>query len=130
MSDAADVVERFFAALQAGDIGAVRDLYAPDCAVWHNNDPLVTQNRDENLLVLGWVTRNIRDLRYEDVRRFDIPGGVFQQHVLRGRAPGGDVLEVHAAMRIEVRDGRITRIEEYLDTAQLAGLRRSAQGAS
>ena len=49
--------------------------------------------------------------------------GFVQQHVLRGTAPGG-ALEVPAMMRVWVRDGRIGRIEEYLDTAQAAVLSR------
>jgi ketosteroid isomerase-like protein len=46
-----------------------------------------------------------------------------QQHVLRGTAPDGTPLEVPAMMRVTVADGRITRLEEYLDTAQVAALR-------
>jgi uncharacterized protein len=31
-------VIRFFAALEAGDIETVREIYAPDAVIWHNDD--------------------------------------------------------------------------------------------
>ena len=48
--------------------------------------------------------------------------GFVQQHVLRGVAPNGSKLEVPAMMRVYCREGRISRIEEYLDTGQVKAL--------
>jgi uncharacterized protein len=42
--------------------------------------------------------------------------------VLRGTAPDGTKMEVHAILRIYLDGDRITRVEEYLDTAQTAPL--------
>jgi ketosteroid isomerase-like protein len=42
--------------------------------------------------------------------------------VLRGTAPGGE-LALEAMMYVSVDDGRIRRLEEYLDTNQLGVLR-------
>ena len=33
-----DIADQLFAAIEAGDIDAVRDLYAPDAVIWHNTD--------------------------------------------------------------------------------------------
>jgi ketosteroid isomerase-like protein len=46
-----------------------------------------------------------------------------QQHVLRGTAPNGKPLEVPACIVFTVRGGRVARLDEYLDTAQIAALR-------
>jgi ketosteroid isomerase-like protein len=119
---ALEVAERLFAAIQAGDVEGVRAVYAPEVEVWHNFD-MVNQTADENLRVLAWMVRKVKDLCYEDVRRYEIPGGFAQQHVLRGVAPNGQAIEVPAAIFCTVVDGRITRLEEYLDTAQTAALR-------
>jgi ketosteroid isomerase-like protein len=119
---AIDVAERLFAAIERGDVDAVRALYAPDVEVWHNYDNL-SQNLDQNLRTLAWMVKNVADRRYEEVRRQPIPGGVLQQHVLRGTAPNGTQLHVPSCMLITVVHGRITRIEEYLDAAQFAALR-------
>jgi uncharacterized protein len=115
------VAERLFAAIPKGDLEAVRALYAPEAQIWHNHDGIV-QDPAANLQVLAWVVKNIRGLRYEEVRRQATPTGFVQQHVLRGTAPDGKPLERPACIVCTVVDGRITRLDEYLDSAQLAAL--------
>ncbi len=117
-----ELCDLFFAAISRGDIDAVRAIYAPDAVIWHN-DEKAEQTPDRNLKVLGWVTRNIKDMRYEEVRRHATPTGFVEQHVLRGVAPNGAPLEIPACIVCEVREGRITRLDEYLDSAQTAALR-------
>lgn len=117
-----DVAERLFRAIPAGDIEAVRALYAPDAVIWHNDDQR-QQTPEQNLRVLAWVATNIKELRYDDIRRQPTPAGFVQQHVLRGIAPNGQPLEVPACIVCTVVEGRITRLDEYLDSAQVAVLR-------
>jgi ketosteroid isomerase-like protein len=116
-----NLCERLFAAITAGDTEAVRAIYAEDAVIWHNNDGL-EQTPEENLRVLRWVVRNVKDLRYEEIRRHETPTGFVQQHVLRGMAPNGTALEIPACIVCTVKDGRITRLEEYLDSAHTAAL--------
>ena len=115
------VAERLFEAIPKGDLEAVRALYAPDAQIWHNHDGIV-QDPAANLQVLGWVVKNIRGIRYEEVRRQATPTGFVQQHVMRGTAPGGKAFELAACIICTVVDGRITRLDEYLDSAQLSAL--------
>ncbi len=115
------LADRFFEAIPKGDIETIRSLYAPDAAVWHNFDG-VAQTVDQNLRVLAWVAAGVEGLRYEDVRRRVTPDGWVQQHVLRGTAPNGKPLEIEACIVFTVADGRITRVDEYLDSAQAAPL--------
>lgn len=117
------LLDRFFAAISAGDLDAVRSVYTADAEIWHNNDN-VTQTVDENLPVLRWVSSNIKGMRYDEIRRTPMDTGqVLQQHVLRGTAPNGKPLEVAACIVFTFRDGQVSRLEEYLDTAQIAVLR-------
>jgi len=117
------LLDRFFAAIQAGDLETVRACYAPDAQIWHNNDNAI-QGPAENLPVLRWVSTNIKGMRYDDVRRTVMEDGrVFQQHVLRGTAPNGQPLEVFACIVFSFGGGCITRLDEYLDTGQTAVLR-------
>lgn len=118
-----EVAERFFAAIQAGDLEGVRASYHPDARIWHNFDQ-VSQTREENLRVLAWMVRKVKDRRYEEVRRVETATGFAQQHVIRGVAPNGELLECPAAVFCTVENGLITRLEEYLDTAQTAVLSR------
>ena len=126
--DPLQLAERLFAAITAGDVEAVRDIYAADAVIWHNNDGL-EQSADDNLRVLRWVTANIRHLRYENVRRQRTDTGFAQQHELRGRAPNGRELNIPACIICTVRNGRITRLDEYLDSAHLLPLLEPDEGS-
>lgn len=66
-------------------------------------------------------------LRYDVLRRAQATDGVLQQHVLRGRLPSGAEVELHAAMYLQVRDGHITRIEEYLDSAKRSSIKAARE---
>jgi ketosteroid isomerase-like protein len=118
-SDPLDVAAVLFAAVEAGDIAAVAPLYAPDAVIWHSHTG-TTQTAEENVQVLGMVTRRLRNLRYEEVRRQRTERGFVQQHVLRARGPEGQRVELRACIVCDVVDGRITRLDEYLDGAAVA----------
>ena len=120
--DSLAVAERLFAAIQAGDVDAVRELYSPGVVIWHNFDQ-VEQTRDQNLRTLAWMTKNVKDVRYEEIQRHAFEGGFVQQHVLRGTGPSGMPIEMPACIICRVEDGLITRLDEYLDSAQTAPLR-------
>jgi len=121
--DTLELADRLFKAIEAGDTATVAELYAPDVKVWHNYDQ-IEQERDANLAVLGWMARKVAGVRYEEIRREVLADGFLQQHILRGTAPDGTALEVPAILRVYCADGAITRIEEYLDTAQVTSLMR------
>ena len=119
--DSLQLAERLFGAITAGNVEAVRQIYAPDAVVWHNNDGL-EQSADSNLRVLAWVVANVRNLRYEDIRRQRTDSGFMQQHVLRGTAPNGREVNIPACIICTVQHGRITRLDEYLDSAHVTPL--------
>src|SRR4051812_39792903 len=121
MSDVLDLAERFIHAVAAGDLDTVRSIYAPDAVIWHNNDRRET-TVEENLRVLGWMAKHVSDKAYTDIRRQETDNGYVQQHVLRGTAPNGQSFEVAACLIVDVDAGRITRLDEYLDTAAIQPL--------
>ena len=127
MSDALAIAETFFRAIEAGDVAAIRAIYAPDAVIWHNNDQL-EQTVEENLRVLEWVARNLKNRQYRVKRRVAIPGGFLQQHVLEAETANGP-FALPACIVVEIKDGRISRLDEYLDSGQTAALTRLAQGA-
>lgn len=118
------ILDQFFAAIPKGQIETVKATYHPDCVIWHSNDN-ATQTVAENLPVLGWVAKNIKGIRYEEIVRTPMDTGqVIQQHVLRGVGPSGKELNIVACIVFTFTDdGRIIRLEEYLDSAQVAVLR-------
>jgi ketosteroid isomerase-like protein len=117
-----EVADRLFKAIERGDVAAIREIYAPGVKIWHNNDG-ATQTADENLAVLGWVVANILEVAYTEVRRQATPTGFVQQHVMRGRVKSsGKELRLPACMVCDVEQGRITRLDEYFDSAHVAVL--------
>jgi ketosteroid isomerase-like protein len=118
VQDNEELAMQLFASIEAGDVDAVAGLYADDAVIWHNFDG-IEQPRELNLVVLAWMTRNVDKLRYEEIQRRHFEGGFVQQHVLRGETKAGAALEVPSCLIVHVDEGRITRIDEYLDSAHL-----------
>jgi len=118
-ADTAAFVARFFDAIEAGDIEAVAACYADDVVVWHNTDGL-SSTKAENLKVLAGFVKHTPFRRYEDRRVAVFPGGFVQQHVLKSAKADGTPVALHAAIVCAVKDGAITRLDEYFDSAELA----------
>ncbi len=116
-----DLAMRFIRAVEAGDVPTARQCLAPDARVWHNFDEK-DQTVDENLAVLEWMMRKAGKRSYEIVRLEEIAGGYLQQHVLRITTKAGEELVMPACAIVTVADGRIQRIEEYIDPAPAARL--------
>jgi ketosteroid isomerase-like protein len=113
------VADDIFTAIEAGDVEGVRAVYAPDAVIWHNNDG-IEQGVDDNLRILGWMASTFAARSYDEVRRHEWDTGFVQQHVLRLTRADGTVVELPACIVGTVADGKITRIDEYLDSAHIA----------
>lgn len=120
-TNAEAVAEQLVSAIERGDIDGVRALYAPDAAVWHNNDG-ITQSVDDNLRVLAWMLKHLPGSRYTQIRRSVTESGFVQQHVLVATNRAGQAVSMPACIVADVVDGRITRLNEYLDSEHVAQL--------
>jgi ketosteroid isomerase-like protein len=107
----------------AGDVDGVGALYHDELVAWRSHDRRALV-RKQALRVVEILARQLRDLRYEDVRIQPTAVGFVQQHVMRCVAPSGEPVEVHVCLVAEVRDGRIARIDEYMDSGQMGPLLR------
>ncbi|GAA1747915.1 nuclear transport factor 2 family protein [Aeromicrobium alkaliterrae] len=118
------LLDRIIAAAQAGDASDLYDIYAEDAVIWHNHDN-AEQTVAENARLLEKMPEWVRDRSYDDRRIQLFDGGVVQQHVLRGvHIRTGEPVELHACVVVQVDDqGRISRLDEYLDSKQAASLR-------
>lgn len=120
------LAKRFFDCVEAGDIDGLVDCYAADAKIWHNTDGL-TQGPEDNRKVLAGMVTRIVDRVYDNRRLEVFPGGFVQQHVLRGtRKHDGERLELAACIVCAVKDGKITRLDEYFDSAPVAAFRKFA----
>lgn len=120
--DVLAVAQRFTDALNAGDADAVRAIYSTDAKIWHNFDQAF-QSVDENIRTLVWLHSVLKDVDYDIRRREVTSDGFFQQHVLRGKLPSGEVFAMPACAICKVENGRIVALDEYLDVSHVEPLR-------
>ena len=128
MSDEAmrALAKRFFDCVEAGDVDGLVACYAPDAKIWHNTDGL-EQAPAENERTLKGMVERIVDRLYDERRLNVFPGGFVHQHVLRGtRKHDGVRVALPACVICQVKDGKITRLDEYFDSAGVAQFRKFA----
>ncbi|HEX3407854.1 MAG TPA: nuclear transport factor 2 family protein [Caulobacteraceae bacterium] len=122
MTDAetAALAKRFFACIETGDVDGLVACYAPGAEIWHNTDGQL-QGPEDNRVTLNGLVRYFADRVYDE-RRLDVfPGGFVQQHVLRAtRLRDGATVALAACLVCRVKDGQITRLDEYFDSAAVA----------
>jgi ketosteroid isomerase-like protein len=123
MSDAQtlEIARRLIAAITAGDVAAVEALYADDLVGWQNFTGREL-NRRQMLKIVRVLGGDVEDLRYDDIRVTPTARGYVQQHVLHATAKDGRKVECAACLVVEIADGKIRRIDEYMDGAALAPL--------
>jgi ketosteroid isomerase-like protein len=100
-------------AVNSGDGERLRAVYHEDVRIWHTFDG-IEQTREENVRTLLWMFANIGGVRYEDIRVSATEDGFVAQFVMRGDDPA---FEAPCMVRAWCSDGRITRLEEYVDSA-------------
>jgi ketosteroid isomerase-like protein len=113
------LAKRFFDAVEAGDIETVGAIYAPGAVIWHNTDGQQT-TRDENLETLKGFVRLIPERRYIERRLNVWTDGFTHQHVLEGVRRDGARVSLACCIVCQVKDGQITRLDEYFDSAAIA----------
>ncbi len=127
LADIRALATRLFDAIEAGDIDDFAGCYASDVKIWHNTDG-ATQTKDANLKTLSGFMRAVPERRYAG-RRLDVfDGGFVQRHTLCITSVAGATAELAACVVCEVKDGLITRLDEYFDSAQVAALTKTAGG--
>ena len=104
------MAQRFFDAIEAGDIETMRDSFTPDAEIWHNTDELIV-TRDQTAQTLTGMVARIKEREYAERRLTTFPGGFVQQHVLKGRRTHDDgEVRLPCAIVCKVENGKITRV--------------------
>lgn len=97
-------------------------MCAPGAVTWHNFDGVEVAT-EQTVRTLEWLHRTVPDVAWQDLAVLPTPTGFVSQTLMTGTAPGGP-LHVHSCVVVTLDDdGLVTRIEEYLDSAQMAVLR-------
>ena len=116
------IATRFAAASRTNDTEAYMSLCAPGAVTWHNFDDAEVTT-EQTLRTIAWLHRAVPDVAWVDVALYPTPSGFVSQTILTGTAPGG-ALRAYSCVVVTLNDdGLVTRVEEYLDTAQTGVLR-------
>jgi ketosteroid isomerase-like protein len=101
--------------IETGESDDFLACLAPGAVVWHNHDDLEVDAID-NLKGIGMLQEMVDGVRVDVVRRAEIPGGEFAQVVMRGTVKAtGRQLAGRNCLFVFETDGKITRIDEYVD---------------
>lgn len=112
------IANRFFAAVEAGDIEGIVSHYHPDVRIWHARDEADTDIAQSRELMKVFFAR-VPDRRYELLRRHTFDGGFVQEHIVHGTLPDGSILRLPVCFICHLdADGRILRIAEYFNAAK------------
>ena len=125
-----DIADRLFAAIERGDLDELAALWSEDIVVWRQGGGR-ERDKPRALKVIEWFVGATADRRYEVLDRQVFDGGFVQQHIVHATHVhatdlAGEPLSFRAALVVKVdAAGLISRIDEYLDPADLAPLAQS-----
>ncbi|MEN9593644.1 MAG: hypothetical protein RLY23_127 [Actinomycetota bacterium] len=116
----------FIANVEACNIEALAAMYAPNGVV-NINVMGVDQPAAETFETLQAMHRRAESLRYEVLEVIPTESGYVQRHRLHVVVPQrGDIAPQHlvipACLVVKLQDGLVVRVDEYLDSSQIAPL--------
>jgi len=108
---------RFFDALEAGDLDTLATIYDDRLAFWFNATDKVSTKAESIAAIRNGAGRH-RQRRYNDrvIQTFD--GGFVMQYTLNIEHHDGARTTLYPAVVALCRDGRIFRMDEYIDSGK------------
>jgi ketosteroid isomerase-like protein len=116
-TDGGEAIDQFYEALTRNDVAAALALCTPDARFWHcfDGDP-----QDLETASRGWagMAAAFAQTGFADVRRTPTGDGRYlQQQLFWAQPASGKRIAWAVCMIVELRDGRIARLDEYIDRA-------------
>ena len=110
---------RFFDAIEQRDLVAVAGLYHDDLQFWFNATDK-TSTKAENLAAMEAGNPRHRRRTYNDRIVHTFPGGFVMQYTLNITHHDGTQTALFPALVALVHDGKILRIDEYIDSGKFS----------
>lgn len=114
-----ELYHRFFDALETQDVDTIADIYAPGMKFWINLTPDKESSREENLVTLVAGYARARRRTYDDRRINTFQGGFVVQYSVNIVLHDQKTLSLWACLVVRASKGKITRIDEYLDSSKM-----------
>ena len=112
-----ELCNRYFDALERRDVDAVAEMYAPEFSFWVNLTGAAS-SREENLKTLREGYALLRRRTYDDRRIDTFAGGFLARYSVNVVQHSGKRGSFAACIVAQCKDGRITHIDEYLDSSK------------
>jgi ketosteroid isomerase-like protein len=112
-----ELCHRFFDAIERRDVDTVAELYAPGLAFWTNLSG-TESTREQNLAMLRDGYALLRRRTYDDRRIDTFETGFLARFSVKAVTHDGRHASLWACIVAQCKDGRITRIDEYLDSSR------------
>jgi len=112
-----ELCTRYFDAIERRDVDAVAELYAPDFTFWVNLTGAET-SREENLKTLREGYALLRRRSYDDRRIDTFETGFLARYSVNVVQHNGRRASFWACIVAQCKGGRITHIDEYLDSSK------------
>ncbi|MFM9979256.1 MAG: nuclear transport factor 2 family protein [Sphingomonadaceae bacterium] len=110
------IIDRMYDGLTSGDVAVARNCFTADAVIWHGFDR-IAMNRDAAASDWQAMCDKFPERGVSDVRCQPTPTGLVQQHVWHMRTSEGKAMAWPVCLVVEIRDGLIARIDEYIDRA-------------
>jgi ketosteroid isomerase-like protein len=123
-----DLCHRFLDAVERRDVRTVAELYAPELVFWVNLTG-AESSREENLKALADGYALHRRRSYDDRSIHTFETGFVVQYSVNVVEHSGRRTSLWACVVARCRDGRITRIDEYLDSIHFRAPRAAREVA-
>ena len=122
MKSMADALAQIAGILQGDDVD-FDALLAPGAVVWHNNDDVETPAKEALSRAAG-LRAMVDGVHVVVVRQEPLPSGVVAQIEIRGTvaSTGGSLCARNCVILTTTDDGRLQRLDEYVDPTFAAQL--------
>ncbi len=112
-----ELCNRFFDAIERRDLDTVAELYAPDFNFWVNLTG-AESSREQNLATLADGYALLRRRTYDDRIIDTFESGFLVRFSVTVVQHDGRRRSLSSCLVAQCKDGRITRIDEYMDSSK------------
>ena len=116
-----EVAEKWCSILTKRDAAILSEIFYEDAEVWHSYDQK-TMTMQEITEAVDVVFSAFKEMGLKNIQRSFIENGFVQRHNIVGTHVNGAPLNVAACVFVTVKDGKISRLEEYIDPAPLLAI--------
>lgn len=116
MTDAGHILDRFYEAMERGDVDAVVACCTPDARIWHGFDRVANDLEGAAEDWAGFIAA-FPERGITAIHRQATDEGCVQQCIMVGRTADGVQRAWPVCLVVRIKDGLIARLDEYIDRA-------------